>query len=101
MLHTTIVIFTERLTEGAKRYLVQQLRQILTVDFEIIDRRAGVRPTVKHRKPLFGLHALHHKIGVFNGLGTRGLLQGPHLSAKFTDQLIQTEKNNKQLTIRY
>ena len=91
--------FTERLTEGAKRYLIQQLRQILTVDFEIIDRRAGVRPTVKHRKPLFGLHVLHHKIGVFNGLGTRGLLQGPHLSAKLSDQLTQTEKNNKQLII--
>ena len=91
--------FTERLTKEAERFLVRQLRRMLTVDFEIIDRSAGVRPTVKHRKPLVGLHALHPKIGVFNGLGTRGLLQGPYLSANFSSQLTRIEKNNKELII--
>lgn len=87
--------FTDRLTDHAKQFLLNQLKGILSVDFEITSQKAGVRPTVKHRKPLFGLHTSYTKIGVFNGLGTRGLLQGPYLSAKFSEELLRDTKNIK------
>ena len=85
---------TDTLTDQAKHQLTEQLEGILSVDFEILDRKAGVRPTVKHRKPLFGLHKNYSQIGVFNGLGTRGLLQGPHLSTQFSDNIINRTKTH-------
>lgn len=76
-------------------FLVDALKNILKVSFEIIEVKAGVRPTVKDRKPLFGLHPLLPKLGVFNGLGTRGVLIGPSLSTQFCTNLTAKPKNTE------
>ncbi|RYZ79593.1 MAG: FAD-binding oxidoreductase, partial [Proteobacteria bacterium] len=47
---------TERTTVEAREELVQKLKEVLTLDFEIVDQKAGIRPTVKDRKPLIGTH---------------------------------------------
>ena len=41
---------------------------------------AGIRPTVKDRKPLVGTHLEYKKIHILNGLGTRGVMLGPSLA---------------------
>ena len=41
---------------------------------------AGVRPTVKDRKPLIGRHPMHSQLYVLNGLGTRGVLLAPAMA---------------------
>jgi glycine oxidase len=55
---------------------------------------AGVRPTVKDRKPLIGLHPKNPKIGIFNGLGARGVLMGPYLSKQFSSILNSNSNQN-------
>lgn len=70
-------------TEEGKQQIHKQLRGILNSEYLEVQTDAGVRPTVRDRKPLLGLHPLYQKIGVFNGLGTRGALQGPLLSCDF------------------
>lgn len=82
---------TDRVTQQGQHYLTEKLKDILSLKFTIISSRAGVRPTVKDRQPLVGLHPFHSKIGVFNGLGSRGLLQGPLISNKFSAFLTQTK----------
>ena len=83
---------TDQLTEQGQSFLREKISDILSVDYEVIDSLAGVRPTVKDRKPLIGLHPLHSKIGVFNGFGTRGGLQGPSLSVDFSRFLTSSHK---------
>ena len=39
-------------TEEGKQELIDRIKEILTCDFEVIQHLAGVRPTVKDRKPL-------------------------------------------------
>lgn len=68
-------------TLEGKMELVSRIKEILLCDFEIISHFAGVRPTVKDRKPLLGQHEIHKNLFILNGLGTRGVMLGPY-SAK-------------------
>ena len=58
-------------TEEGKQELIDRIKEILNCDFEIISHFAGVRPTVKDRKPIVGTHPEHNRIHILNGLGTR------------------------------
>ena len=71
---------TNRPTEEAKNELVDQLKELIYCDFEIIDHQAGVRPTVKDRRPLVGTHPLHSNVHLLNGLGTRGVMLAPAMA---------------------
>lgn len=76
-------------TEDAKKELVDKLSEIITCPYEIIDHYAGIRPTVKDRKPLIGTHHNHKNIHLLNGLGTRGVMLAPFM-AKELFQSIET-----------
>jgi len=67
-------------TEAAKKELIDNLKELINCDFEIIEHYAGVRPTVKDRRPLVGTHPLYNRIHVLNGLGTRGVMLAPAMA---------------------
>ena len=67
-------------TEEAKRELIDNLKDLISCDFEVLEHFAGVRPTVKDRRPLVGKHPIHDKLFVLNGLGTRGVMLAPYLA---------------------
>ncbi len=67
-------------TNEGKSELIEKLREVITCDYEIVDHQAGVRPTVRDRKPLLGTHPIYKKLHVFNGLGTRGVMLGPYMA---------------------
>jgi len=71
---------TDLPTEEGKQELISRIKEILSCDFEIIDHFAGVRPTVKDRRPLVGTHPDHTNIHILNGLGTRGVMLGPSMA---------------------
>ncbi len=70
-----------------KEVLVSQLDKLIDVPYEIVDFLAGVRPTVKDRKPLVGVHPKYENLIIFNGLGTRGVTQAPEASKRLFDYL--------------
>lgn len=74
-------------TEEAKVDLQKKLEQIINVPYELVNQTAGIRPTVKDRRPLMGQHPIHKQLYVFNGLGTRGLLIAPYLAKQMFDYL--------------
>lgn len=84
-------------TSEGREELVLRIKEILQCDFEIISHYAGVRPTVKDRKPLLGRHETHKNLFVLNGLGTRGVMLGPY-SAKMVFEL---SENNKEIPMNY
>ena len=83
------------LTTEGQSFLRDKVSDILSVEFQVISGVAGIRPTVKDRKTLIGLHPKYDKIGVFNGLGTRGALQGPSLSTEFSAILVGSQKKSQ------
>lgn len=71
---------TIQITEEGKKELIEKLEEVLTCDYEIVAQLAGIRPTVKDRRPLVGVHPNCNKMYVLNGLGTRGVMIGPYLA---------------------
>lgn len=84
---------TDDVTDEAKKELIEGLEKLIDCEYEIIEHVAGVRPTVKDRRPLVGSHYQHKSVYILNGLGTRGVLLGPYLA----DKLIQNIENNVPL----
>ena len=73
---------TNQKTEAGKLELLTSLKELITCDFEVVEHLAGVRPTVKDRRPILGKHHQHNHLYILNGLGTRGVLFAPYLSDK-------------------
>jgi len=67
-------------TEEGKSELLERINEILNCEFEIIEHFAGVRPTVRDRRPLVGTHPDYERIHILNGLGTRGVMLGPAMA---------------------
>ncbi|WP_298533015.1 FAD-binding oxidoreductase [uncultured Algibacter sp.] len=78
---------------NAKEELLNKLKKLIHCPFEVIDQLAGIRPTVKDRRPLVGQHKVHKNLFVLNGLGTRGVMIGPYVAK----QLYNFIENNEAL----
>lgn len=78
---------TDLVSEEGKQELMDRIKEIISCDFEIIEHFAGVRPTVKDRRPLLGTHSEYAAIHILNGLGTRGVMLGPSMAKALYDSL--------------
>lgn len=71
---------TDLPTEEGKQELIDRIQEIINCEFEIVSHFAGVRPTVKDRRPMVGTHSTSKFIHILNGLGTRGVMLGPAMA---------------------
>ncbi|MEM6722082.1 MAG: FAD-dependent oxidoreductase [Bacteroidota bacterium] len=86
-------------TEKAKEELEEKLSKLIHCDYEIIDQVAGIRPTVTDRRPLVGIHPVHSKLAVLNGLGTRGVMIGPTVAKQLYNHLEHQEELPNEINI--
>lgn len=82
-------------TPKAKEELIEKLNNISNFDFEVVTQQAGIRPTVKDRRPLIGTHPKNKNLHVFNGLGTKGVMIAPF----YSEQLINFVFDDAKLDI--
>ncbi|MDW7695888.1 FAD-dependent oxidoreductase [Flammeovirgaceae bacterium SG7u.111] len=87
-------------TELAKEKLLEKLTALVSVPFEIKEQRAGIRPATYDRRPFVGLHPEHPSIGVFNGLGAKGISLSPWCAELFVNQLEKGNELPKEIDIR-
>lgn len=71
---------SNKVTQDAREELLIKLKALITCPFKILNQVAGIRPTVKDRRPLVGQHPIHKNMYVLNGLGTRGVMIGPYVA---------------------
>lgn len=90
---------TEKITEKGKTELMDKLRKVIKVPFEIINHQVGIRPTVIDRRPLIGLHPEFSFLGVFNGMGTKGVMLAPYFAQQFCKFLNGTAILDKEVDI--
>lgn len=91
---------TEFPTDEGKAELLTRINEILDCDFEIINHFAGVRPTVRDRKPLVGTHPNHERLHVLNGLGTRGVMLAPSMAKALYESIENKRPLNKEIDIK-
>lgn len=63
---------------AGRQWLEERLRTMLTVGFEVVEQRAGVRPAVRDRMPVVGALPGHEEVYVLNGMGSRGVVWAPY-----------------------
>lgn len=68
---------TQSPSEEGRNELVEKLNTFIKTPYTIVEHIAGIRPTVKDRRPLVGVHPKHKNIAILNGLGTRGVMIAP------------------------
>lgn len=87
-------------TEEGKNELLSDLKSLLTTEFEVIDHLAGVRPTVKDRRPLLGTHPNYPNLHVLNGLGTRGVMLAPDMAKMLFEHIEFQQPLEKEIDIK-
>ncbi|MBN4070344.1 FAD-dependent oxidoreductase [Olleya sp. AH-315-F22] len=70
------------ITTKAKNELLNKLNKFLNCEYKVVEQVAGIRPTVKDRRPLVGQHLKHKNMFILNGLGTRGVMIAPYVAQK-------------------
>lgn len=83
----------EKVDESAVEQLINGLSEFYPYDFEVKEVCFGFRPTVPDRRPILGANQEYKNMYVFNGLGTRGILNGNYFSKHLFDHI----ENNKPL----
>lgn len=78
---------------AGKEEICALLDQAIRVPYQVLDQKAGIRPTTPDRKPILGTHPGRDYVHTFTGLGTKGVLQAPYFSQVLVDYLL----NNKNL----
>ncbi|ESU23360.1 FAD dependent oxidoreductase [Flavobacterium enshiense DK69] len=91
---------TDLPTEEGKKELIDNLKELIDCDFEVVDHFAGVRPTVNDRRPLVGTHAEFGRLHILNGLGTRGVMLGPTLAKDLFENIENQKPLDMQIDIK-
>ncbi len=91
---------TDAPTDEGKAELSQKIREIINCDFEIVAHFAGVRPTVKDRRPLVGTYLNHKSVHILNGLGTRGVMLGPAMAKALFENIEHQIPLDKTIDIK-
>jgi len=87
-------------SEGEKTFILNHLKEMLAAPFEIVGHVAGVRPTVKDRRPFIGQSRVNSNIFIFNGLGTKGALLAPFWAEHFAAHILVGKQLDAEVDVR-
>ncbi len=76
-----------------------RLEKLLNSPYDILRKKAGVRPATYDRKPFIGLHRKFKRVGIFNGFGTKGVSLTPYFASHFADFLVNQTKIDKEVNV--
>lgn len=86
-------------TLAGREEICTRLTEFLKLPVEVIDHRAAVRPVIRGRLPIMGLHPQQPQIGFFNGFASKGSLQTPWMANHFADILEGKATPDKSLDL--
>lgn len=79
--------------EAGKIQIESKLEEMLVNKFTIIDHTAAIRPTTKNREVIAIQHPEHKGLFMLNGLGTKGVLQGPWWANHLIGLILQSKQH--------
>jgi len=91
---------TSKPSVEGKEELIEKLKKVISVPYTIKEQSAGIRPTVKDRRPMVGVHHKYKQLSVLNGLGTRGVMIAPTVAENLFDHLEFGKKLDQDINIK-
>ncbi|GAB3889849.1 NAD(P)/FAD-dependent oxidoreductase [Spirosoma agri] len=86
-------------TEDGRAFLESKVSSVLKIPYQIVAQQAGIRPSTKDRRPLVGMHPTQPAIGIFGGMGTKGVSLAPYLAEQFARYLLDGEELESEANI--
>jgi glycine oxidase len=86
-------------TETAKSELIEKLEKIGNFNYEVVEHKVGIRPTVPDRRPLIGAHSIYANVYIFNGMGSKAVMLAPYFSEEFV-HFLQGGELSKEVDIK-
>ncbi len=87
-------------TEKARKEIMEKFEKLFKIDAEILDQKAGIRPATLDRRPFIGIHPEYESVGIFNGLGTKGVSLAPYFSDQFVGYLENSSNLDEEVDIK-
>lgn len=78
-------------TEVIKQELVNGFSEFFKIAPEVIDHRAGIRPSTPDRRPYVGRSDVHPNVCTMNGMGSKGVLLAPWCASQLCNHLFSGE----------
>lgn len=86
-------------SQAARQEMLERLSSLASFPFEVQEQLAGIRPATKDRRPVLGIHPRFKTLGLFNGLGTKGVSLAPYCAGLLTDYLLQEKEISAEVNI--
>ncbi len=87
---------SKNITEEGQATLKKGLEGLIKRPYKILEKKVGIRPVFKDRRPMVGLHPKYPQLGILNGMGTKGASLSPwwanHFAAFLTGELAQLDE---------
>jgi glycine/D-amino acid oxidase-like deaminating enzyme len=87
-------------TKEGEEELVKKLKTFIKVPFTIVSHEAGIRPTVKDRRPLLGKHSDKENLYILNGMGTRGVMLAPKAAEMMAEFIFENKELDPEWDIK-
>jgi glycine oxidase len=87
-------------TESGKLELINKLKKVIDVPYQILEQSAGIRPTTNDRRPFIGLHKEYPRLAILNGLGTRGVMVSPKMAQNLFNHIENGEDLDVEVDIK-
>lgn len=68
-------------------WLKNELEKIIDASYEIIEHKAGIRPTTFGHRPFITWHEIYHNVGIFSGFGSKGVSTIPYYARLFASDV--------------
>jgi glycine/D-amino acid oxidase-like deaminating enzyme len=81
-------LLDESIEEKELAKLKEGFERICPLAYSVHDSRAGVRPSTKDRRPFIGRNPAYPGLYLFNGLGSRAVMNGPTLAKELLEHII-------------
>jgi glycine/D-amino acid oxidase-like deaminating enzyme len=85
-------------TEEAREFLLSELKQRIEQGIVVESQKTGFRPTTRDRRPIVGFAKDNDLLGVFGGLGSKGVLLAPYFSKLFASVLSEGTSIPKEVS---
>jgi len=87
-------------TPGARDTLLARVRTAIRPPVRLTGHRAGFRPTIRQSRVVMGPHPRFPRVVLFNGLGSKGVLNGPWFASELVRCLLDGSPLDPRVDVR-
>lgn len=86
--------------EETEQELLEKINNVFSGELKVIEKKFGIRPATKDRRPFIGIHPNIEQLAIFNGFGSKGVSLTPFFGAQFARHLLYQEQIDKEVDIK-